>query len=263
VRVAPEALSLSAEELSAAFVRGAEAAALRVKDRPVRVSGVVTRIDLNLGGPEWQTASVYLRGAPGEKKVGGVGLPREVLFWMKERGPAARLGPGQAVTLEGAYATTVLGEPTLRDGAVVRAGPVRRSQGEIERLKREEPQVVAALKKLGVDTNGTVTTLTDDHLTAEGHIQGAVLTQLRRLPTVPWLILDGTKVTDEGLGAAMRRLCRVERLNLQETRVTDAALADLADHVALLELRVERTAVTEAGVRRLQRALPALKVWAD
>jgi Leucine-rich repeat (LRR) protein len=68
-------------------------------------------------------------------------------------------------------------------------------------------------------------------------------------------------VTDAGLESVIK-IPQLEWLHLGKTKVTDRGLLTLSQLTNLSELRVNDTAVTEAAVEQLGKALPALKVVA-
>jgi hypothetical protein len=68
------------------------------------------------------------------------------------------------------------------------------------------------------------------------------------------LHLDQTKVTDAGL-ASLSKLKRLEYLNLRGTAVTDAGLKDLSSLTSLRALYAWQTAMTPEAVQALGEAL--------
>jgi hypothetical protein len=85
------------------------------------------------------------------------------------------------------------------------------------------------------------------------------LSRLRGLNRLRSLQLDGTKVTDVGLGALERFTC-LFYLNLSNTDVGDAGVHRVKHLNALQTLGLRGTRVTDVGVRRLQTALPQLVI---
>jgi hypothetical protein len=73
---------------------------------------------------------------------------------------------------------------------------------------------------------------------------------LTAMPTVEWLILDGTKITDDGM-KHLSRLRNLTRLGLSGTNVGDQGLVHLAKLTNLEVLRLNDTKVTDAGLVRL------------
>ena len=71
--------------------------------------------------------------------------------------------------------------------------------------------------------------------------------------------LDDTRVTDSGL-KELASLKGLTTLNLGITRVTDAGLKELAPLKGLTTLYLYSTKVTDAGVKELQNALPMCKI---
>ena len=59
----------------------------------------------------------------------------------------------------------------------------------------------------------------------------------------------------------LRTLKQLEKLYLDGTHVTDAALADLKEMSSLKNIDLRRTGVSFAGSDRLRRALPKTGVW--
>ena len=118
---------------------------------------------------------------------------------------------------------------------------------------------------LGVDYFGHVT---DVWLTAtpDGAIaKVACLTRLQRLhlfepyhcDTALWQSL--TVIMDAGL-AHLEGLTSLRELFLDSTRVTDAGLAYLEGLTNLSTLHVGHSGVSAAGIKKLQRALPRLRI---
>jgi Leucine-rich repeat (LRR) protein len=111
----------------------------------------------------------------------------------------------------------------------------------------------------------------------------AGLENLKSLPKLQVLLLEGTPVTDVGL-ASIRGLTHLQELDLAETNVSDAGLENLKGLVQLQSLglsetqvsdnglanlkgltklqvlRVSGPNVTDAGVNKLQKALPNCKI---
>ena len=84
------------------------------------------------------------------------------------------------------------------------------------------------------------------------------LVYLKRLPKLEGLNLDGTQVTDAGL-VHLRGLTNLELLVLSNTQITDAGLAHLKDLTNLKDLVLDDTQVTDAGLVHLN-GLTGLKV---
>ncbi len=90
--------------------------------------------------------------------------------------------------------------------------------------------------------------------------------QLERLtplaPSLVWLNLSGTAVTDAGL-AHLGKLAQLRRLNLSRTAVTDAGLASLAGLGQLEVLNLYGTGVSDAGLAQLHglQSLTKLYLW--
>lgn len=120
-------------------------------------------------------------------------------------------------------------------------------------------------------------------LTAQGKVTNELLTPLKDLTRLAHLNLRGTEITDEGLAtiAKQKTLVRLhlektkvtdkaleqlkglenlEYLNVYGTEVTDAGLAHLEGLKKLKSLYLWQTKVTDEGVKKLQAALPELKI---
>jgi internalin A len=72
--------------------------------------------------------------------------------------------------------------------------------------------------------------------------------------------LDRTKVTDAAL-KELKELKSLRKLDLTNTKVTDAALKELKELKSLEVLFLTGTKVTDAGVKELQAARPGLKIF--
>ena len=88
------------------------------------------------------------------------------------------------------------------------------------------------------------------------------LAQVGRLGRVNNLNLDGTAITDAGLGH-LKGLASLRSLRIVETRVTDAGLAHLKGMTGLIGLFIAHTQTTDDGVLELERALPRLWINRD
>jgi hypothetical protein len=96
--------------------------------------------------------------------------------------------------------------------------------------------------------------LDDTRITSEGLRHLAESTELRSLS------LNNTQITDDGL-SHLAGLTRLGNLHLHGTPITDAGLEHLEAIASLRYLGLgENRAVTEAGMERLQHALPELRV---
>jgi hypothetical protein len=81
-------------------------------------------------------------------------------------------------------------------------------------------------------------------------------------PAVQWLDLGGTSVSDAGL-ACLASMHRLERLHLDQCRITDFGLGQLAGLRAMEYLNLRGTSVSDRGIIEL-RQLPRLRslyVW--
>lgn len=77
--------------------------------------------------------------------------------------------------------------------------------------------------------------------------------------TLVRLHLEKTKITDKAL-EHLKGLENLEYLNVYGTEIGDAGLAHLANLKKLKSLYVWQTKVTDEGVKKLQEALPGLKI---
>jgi internalin A len=74
------------------------------------------------------------------------------------------------------------------------------------------------------------------------------------------LNLGQTDISDRGL-VELKPLDRLKKLRLNDTHITDAAIATPAGLEALDELYVLRTDLTIEGVRRLNRLRPGCRIY--
>jgi hypothetical protein len=95
----------------------------------------------------------------------------------------------------------------------------------------------------------TISPTTDDAVAAE---------LIRHFPKMDALILDDTAVTDEFVSQLARPNLQV--IGLAGTKVTDKAIDALAKMKGLKRVRLDRTAITEEALDRLQAALPQLAI---
>ena len=90
-------------------------------------------------------------------------------------------------------------------------------------------------------------------------ITDAALDQVSQLPALTRLHLENTKITDKGL-AKLAGLKQLRYLNVYGTGVTDAGAKQLAGLKNLKQLYLWQTQVTDAGVAALRKAIPNLYV---
>lgn len=90
-------------------------------------------------------------------------------------------------------------------------------------------------------------------------ITDAGLANISNQKTLVRLHLEKTKITDKGL-EQLKGLEKLEYLNLYGTEITDAGLAHLEGLKKLKNLYLWQTKVTSEGVKKLQDALPELKI---
>ena len=123
-----------------------------------------------------------------------------------------------------------------------------------EAQRRAEAASLAALRERGVFVKRVAATTIglQVNFSPMGDRAGdADLKLLKGLePTLVWLNLAGTQVTDAGL-AAVRGFDRLRRLHLERTGVGDAALAHVALLADLEYLNLYGTSVTIAGLEKL------------
>ncbi|QDU94372.1 Internalin-A precursor [Lignipirellula cremea] len=84
---------------------------------------------------------------------------------------------------------------------------------------------------------------------------------LADIPTLKWLDLTSTQVTDEGL-AALANLTGLETLILANTQVGDEGVAHLANLVGLKSLDITGTPVGDAGIAHLGKLKQLEKLFA-
>lgn len=83
---------------------------------------------------------------------------------------------------------------------------------------------------------------------------------LAGFPVIHTLNLADTAITDVGI-AEVTKLKAIENLNLGNAiGVTDAAIVHLQELKALREINLAGTRVTAAGILRLRKALPGLRI---
>ncbi|HTI50324.1 MAG TPA: hypothetical protein VL475_05215 [Planctomycetaceae bacterium] len=120
-------------------------------------------------------------------------------------------------------------------------------------------------------------------LTAQGKVTNDLLAPLKDLTRLAHLNLRGTEVSDDGLAhfagkttlvrlhlektkitdkglEQLKGLENLEYLNLYGTEITDAGLVHLEGLKKLKSLYLWQTKVTDEGVKKLQAALPGLKI---
>src|SRR5262249_10966062 len=85
------------------------------------------------------------------------------------------------------------------------------------------------------------------------------LATLSALAQLRILYLEGTRVTDKGIGD-LTKLSELRKLSLQGTEVTDAILPDLLRLTKLRMLNVLGTPVTADGVKYVQDAMPGIRI---
>jgi internalin A len=94
------------------------------------------------------------------------------------------------------------------------------------------------------------------------HFADTHVTVLQAIPHVRQLILADTNITDAGIAeiAKFKNLAALEQLNLSNAGITDAAIVHLLALKNLKVLNLAGTKVTPAGILKLRRALPGLRI---
>jgi hypothetical protein len=92
----------------------------------------------------------------------------------------------------------------------------------------------------------------------QSKIEDSQLASLATLPKLESLHVTGTPITDKGL-PHLRGCRHLSRLNLDWTAITDAGLESLSS-LELKEVGIKETKVTEAGAKKLEKAIPGLRV---
>ncbi|MBC7856946.1 MAG: leucine-rich repeat domain-containing protein [Pirellulaceae bacterium] len=92
-----------------------------------------------------------------------------------------------------------------------------------------------------------------------GLTQDSDLAPLAELPELERLFINDTKVTDLGL-IHLAGLRNLRHLELDGTQITDAGLPILAKLKSLKRIDLRNTQITKAGVNELQTALPDLEI---
>jgi hypothetical protein len=87
----------------------------------------------------------------------------------------------------------------------------------------------------------------------------ARLCNIDGMETAPYLWIEGTKISDAGLGA-LRRLAGLRTLGLRGSAITDAGLEHVKALGTLRFLDVSDAKVTDSGVKRLQESLPECRI---
>ena len=82
-------------------------------------------------------------------------------------------------------------------------------------------------------------------------------------PNLQFLELDGTQVTDAGVGRFLSSRSGISRLHLSNTVVTDQTCVELAKLKQIGLVDLTSTRVTAAGVKRLQTAHPQCRIIWD
>lgn len=175
----------------------------------------------------------------------------------------------------------LMGLPLLA-GAAFAAKPARAEDADAEKEKkaiariRETGALVLEIaqndKRLEVSYITAQTKISNEHLLplkdltrlAKLNLRGLDisdegLTSIAGQKSLVRLHLEKTKVTDKGL-EHLKGLENLEYLNLYGTEITDAGLPHLEGLKKLKSLYLWQTKVTDEGVKKLQEALPDLKI---
>jgi tRNA_anti-like/Leucine Rich repeat len=250
----PPRVVVSAVDLTRALAGDAAAAGKQYRGKVLRIEGVITQVDLRPDHDGAWDALVRLQGAQDDPNAPS---PPGVVVRLKDRKNTDRLGKGQKVTVEGKYLQTAERQAMIGQAKVVMMGPVAIAQAEIDRLKKEEPRVVAALRKLNVivreGVEGVDVKLACEHVTAGGEIRADVLALLTKVAPIGVLSLAGTPLSDVGV-ARLKELPTVESILLSGTRVGDAGLVHLKDLPylnSLTGLELGGARVTDEGLAQL------------
>ncbi len=94
---------------------------------------------------------------------------------------------------------------------------------------------------------------------ARTSITDAALAAVGKMSRLARLDLRQTKITDKGL-ESLAALKKLQVLNLYGTEVTDAGIARLAAIKSLKEVFLFQTKVTEAGAKKVEAALPGVRL---
>jgi hypothetical protein len=98
---------------------------------------------------------------------------------------------------------------------------------------------------------------------ANTNVTNSGLQHIAELPNLRVLTLSGCKgVNDEGM-AQLAKLSQLRELTLSETNVGDSGLFDLGQLQQLQTLNVERTKVTEEGVKNLEGMIQGTRIISD
>ena len=120
------------------------------------------------------------------------------------------------------------------------------------------------LKQAQIDDNGLAQIAGNTRLTflslQETQVTDAGIKYLRAMSGLESLSLNNTTVSDEGV-AQLRQLRKLETLALNGTQVTDASLAVLESMSNLKEIHLQETAVTNDGLERLSKLNQLGKVY--
>jgi YHS domain-containing protein/mono/diheme cytochrome c family protein len=149
--------------------------------------------------------------------------------------------------------------PAEADAEILAAAAKRREREVLEVRELTPDEQAAEAKALEVlQQRGAIaariaanTKAVEVNLSLVGGVADQDLTALRGLePTLLWLNLARTGVTDEGL-AQIAPFAPLQRLNLSGTAITDRGLASLAGLSELRYLNLYGTKVTDQGLRAL------------
>jgi hypothetical protein len=177
--------------------------------------------------------------------------------------------PGKAISFASSESDEIAQHPVLRLTLSVipaEARKLRRFSGRpITAARGSElspEEAVALIERLGgkvIRDEGSPDRPVVQVYLGGSKVTNADLARLKGLTQLRYLNLFETGVTDAGL-ANLKELRNLEHLVLSFTRVSDAGLLHLSEMTHLKEIAVGDTKVTRAGAKRLQKALPKLKI---
>lgn len=131
---------------------------------------------------------------------------------------------------------------------------------ESAELRPDSEATVAAFEALGADmernASGRITKLN----LAYCDVDAQAMEQIQDLASLEWLILDGTRITDDML-APLASNARLESLYLASTPITDRGLEQIAKLRGLKRLQLSQTQVTDSGLMHLNPLTELESLW--
>jgi hypothetical protein len=161
-----------------------------------------------------------------------------------------------------APATLLADEAEAEKAAIAK---IRESGALVLEIAQNDKRLdVSYITAQGKVTNELLLPLKDLTRLAHLNLRGAEITDDGLVPlagqkTLIRLHLEKTKITDKGL-EQLKGLENLEYLNLYGTEITDAGLVHLEGLKKLRKLYLWQTKVTDEGVKKLQEAIPELKI---